>query len=89
MTQIPLNSQSGLWQAFGGWKDVQESDAVPVRFDQLYQISKPGIYTLTLWAKIYRSSENPEEDYDLFQRIDLLPVSIKFKWPEGTLVRGQ
>jgi hypothetical protein len=40
-------------------------------------IPKPGEYTLTAWAKIYkRASDND----DLCRRIDLPPVEVTIKW---------
>ena len=40
-----------------------------------FQIKAPGDNKLTIWPKIYRRPESPEEDRDLYQRIDIPPVT--------------
>ena len=42
-----------------------------------FQIKQSGEYKLTVWPKIYKRSENPDDDRDLYQRIDIPPISVR------------
>ena len=42
-----------------------------------FQTKEPGEYKLTLWPKIYKRTGL---DNDLYQRIDIPPVSVTFQW---------
>ena len=42
-----------------------------------FKPTKTGVYILTIWPKIYKKSETNEE---LYERIDLPPVTIPIKW---------
>jgi len=43
-----------------------------------YKIIEPGKLQLTIWPKLYRKTK---ENNDLYERIDIPPVSLKIDWP--------
>jgi hypothetical protein len=47
------------------------------RVPDYYDIPKPGEYTLTIWAKIYKRASTND---DICRRIDLPPVAVTFQW---------
>jgi hypothetical protein len=48
--------------------------------NRYFKFEKPGDYVLTVWPKIYEKVQKGE---DTFHRIDIPPVSFKFRW-DGT-----
>ena len=49
--------------------------------EDYFKIEKPGIYTLTVWPKIYKRSTTND---DLCERMDFPPVTIPIKWNENS-----
>jgi len=79
----PNGPHIGQWQGFQRYRDVQQAGGMLRNLKSIFEVKKPGEYQLTLWPKIYKRSEKPDEDHDIYQRIDLLPVIVKIKW-DGT-----
>ncbi len=40
----------------------------------------PGEFRLTIWPKIYKRSDESNADHDLYQRVDLAPLTVKIQW---------
>jgi hypothetical protein len=52
----------------------------PFSITNLFHLTSPGEYRLTVWPKLYRrSADNP----DLFKRLDIAPVSVKITIPSA------
>ncbi len=75
----PTGPHVGQWGVFMKYKNVQQASGLLPQFKDIFEVNEPGQYQLTLWPKIYKRSEKPGEDHDVFQRIDLPPVSITIK----------
>ena len=70
----------GQWQGFQKYRDVQQAGGMIHNLKSCFRVKETGEYQLTLWPKIYKRSEKPNKDHDIFQRIDLPPVTISIKW---------
>lgn len=66
------------------------SDVELARFSvsDYFAISEPGVYTLTVWPKIYERKSGP---VDICERVDLTPVVVTFRFSgevESTVKKG-
>ncbi len=52
------------------------------KVENYFQVKESGEYQLTVWPKIYQRTEN---DKDIYQRIDLPPVTATIKWGASPL----
>ena len=72
---------AGQWQEFNRHGDIQLAEGRPLALKDVFAVKEPGTYQLTLWPKIYKRSEKPDDNRDIFQRIDLPAVAMTIKWP--------
>jgi hypothetical protein len=49
----------------------------PFSLGDYFDIEEPGEYAITVWPKVYKRDAT---NSDVCHRIDLPPVSAKFKW---------
>ena len=80
----PNTPHIGQWQGFQKYRDVQQAGGMLRNLASFFEVKETGEYQLTLWPKIYKRSEQPNEDHDIFQRIDLPPVTIPIRWNDNS-----
>ena len=76
----PNGPHVGQWQEFQRYRDVQQAGGMLRNLKSIFEVKEPGEYQLTLWPKIYKRSEKPDEDHDIYQLINVPPVTVTIKW---------
>lgn len=71
---------------FGAGDLMPEQEIAMFDLAKYFTLEKPGDYKLTLWPKLYKKVQR---DKDLFQLIDIPPVSFNFHWDGSPILKSR
>lgn len=71
---------------FGAGDLKPEEEIALFDLAKYFTLDNPGDYKLTLWPKLYKKVQR---DKDLFQRIDIPPVTFNFHWDGSPIIKSR